>query len=204
MEVEISPQALREWQEAGFRDRQHGMGHMSNDPYTAEVWEEAPQAKRDRYNAGYNNRAAVAPEPGSMEDLFGEVISRYTRADAIADGQLVEVDSFEEASIFEPGIALEAGYVNPVAMTASVAADIRDIPPSKSWQDEKGRLWDMLWVGRVYLKGLFETAARQGSAETLYHFHMDVGRKKLYTVKLHLGLGDQGEPVLTFLRPEED
>ncbi|WP_199836936.1 MULTISPECIES: DUF6573 family protein [unclassified Streptomyces] len=58
------------------------------------------------------------PEPEqpavSVADLFGVVIHRYSRAQALADGALVAVDD---------DIAREAGFGVPVALAAAAWAD---------------------------------------------------------------------------------
>lgn len=124
-------------------------------------------------------------------DFWDEPIHTYTRAEAIADGVLVDVTD----------TAREAGFAVPVALTAGVWADVHDIPDSKRGiQDPDGRLWDLLCMGRL--------AAGRPSAldrsEVLYRLYMDLGRKRLYLAKLHVGPGDAGEPVVTIMRPDED
>lgn len=56
-----------------------------------------------------------------MEEIFGEPIHVYTRAEAIEDGALVDVT----------GTAEEAGIVHPVALTAALWHDVNDIPGSR-------------------------------------------------------------------------
>jgi len=97
--------------------------------------------------------------------------------------------------------AREAGFAVPVALTDNVWADVRDVLDSKRGiQDPHGRLWDLLYMGRL--------AASRASAldrsEILYRLHMDLGRKRLYFAKLHVGPGDAGEPIVTIMRSDED
>ena len=76
-----------------------------------------------------------------MEDFWAdaEVISTYTRAQAIEDGVLVDVSK----------TAREVGLKWPVAITAGVWATINDIPPKlQGIQDVEGRLWDVVWMAR--------------------------------------------------------
>jgi hypothetical protein len=124
-------------------------------------------------------------------DFWGEPIHTYTRAEALADGVLVDVTE----------TAREAGFAVPVALTVGIWSDVRDIPASKrGYQDTGGRLWDLLHMGRL-------TASRADALdrdEILYRLHMDLGRKRLYVAKLHIGPGDAGEPAVTIMRPEED
>ncbi len=101
--------------------------------------------------------------------------------------------------------AREAGFKVPVALTANVWADVREIPASKKGiQDQDGRLWDLLYMGRL-------AAGRASNLDRhtiTYDLHMDTGegraRRRVYRVKLHIGPGDAGEPVVTLMRPEED
>ncbi len=76
----------------------------------------------------------------SAESFFGNVISTYTRAQAIEDGVLVDVGS----------MAQEAGFKWPVALTADVWADCVAWTEGDSrqqvYQDESGRLWDVLYM----------------------------------------------------------
>ena len=126
-------------------------------------------------------------------DFWGEPIHIYTRAEALADGGLVDVTD----------TAQEAGFAVPTAITAQVWADVNGIPRSKQGlQDVAGRLWDLLYMGRVAAGRAASEAP--GQHEILYRLHMDVGRQRLYLAKLHVGPGDEGEPVVTIMRPDED
>jgi len=77
-------------------------------------------------------------DPLDLEFIFGGVIHRYTRAQALADGLLVDVTER----------AKEAGFRVPVAMTAatwSKAVAWSDADSAKqTQQDESGRLWDVV------------------------------------------------------------
>ena len=63
-----------------------------------------------------------------------DLIHRYTRADAIRDGVLIDVSA----------VAQQAGIRYPVALTAAVWAECVAVPPGVECQDEAGRLWDVL------------------------------------------------------------
>ena len=73
------------------------------------------------------------------ENIFGEVIHSYTRAQAIEDGMLIDVSE----------MAKEAGFRMSVAVTARVWAQCIEVPAKVQAQDEMGRLWDV--VSRVTL-----------------------------------------------------
>ncbi len=75
----------------------------------------------------------------SVEAIFGEVISTYSRAQAIADGVLVDAGP----------MAAEAGFKWPVALTAAAWVDCvawsDEDNHQQGYQDESGRLWDVLF-----------------------------------------------------------
>lgn len=63
-----------------------------------------------------------------------EIISQYSRANAIEDGVLIDVSK----------MAREAGFKVHVAITSELNSKLKDIPPEFYWQDYNGRLWDLL------------------------------------------------------------
>jgi hypothetical protein len=122
-----------------------------------------------------------------------EVISRYTRADAIADGVLIDVSA----------TAREAGIRYPVALTRAVWARCVAVPPGVMCQDEAGRLWDVVWLLRVAIRG-----SRAGASGVCYAVHVrndnHDGTPPLVRLKALRGPGDQGELVVTVMLPGED
>jgi len=128
------------------------------------------------------------------ENIFGEVIHSYTRAQAIEDGMLVDVTE----------TAKEAGFRMPIAVTARVWAECVEVPAKVQGQDEIGRLWDVLWVCRHKI-----SSSGDAGGDTLF-FQLHVrndnrpGLPPLVMLKVVCGPGDQGEPVLTVLHPDED
>ena len=133
-------------------------------------------------------------EETTMQDFFGEVIHSYSRAEALEDGVLVDVSK----------TASEARFVFPVAVTAGVWADVNDIPEAKQGiQDVEGRLWDLLFTAAQRCKK--SSGKRSDEAEGLpFDLIMHVGEAPYYHAKVHLGPGDEMEPVITILRPDED
>lgn len=140
--------------------------------------------------------ADLRPDDDSdLREMFQnmEVIFAYSRADALADGVLVDVS----------GMAKEAGFTVPVAVTANLWADIQTFPEG-SGEDGTGRLWDVLCIGRI---AIGQAMAKNGgnSSELLYNLLLSrEGLSSIYTLKSVIGPGDQGEPVLTLMRPDED
>lgn len=136
-----------------------------------------------------------------MTDDFwagAEVIHTYSRAQAIGDGELVELPE---------AVCREAGFRFPVAVTRSVWESCIHWPESEAGlQDEAGRMWDVLWMARN--AGL---RARDAS-RVEYQLHVvprgedarDEGMPPLVTLVLHIGPGDTAEPVITIMQPGED
>jgi hypothetical protein len=126
-------------------------------------------------------------------ELFGEVISSYSRAQAIEDGVLVNVSATAE----------EAGIKFPVAMTSAVWGKYVEVPEGVKCQDEQGRLWDILWM--------FRCAAAKFNGDTLLfklyvrnHNRERLTSRDLVTLKAICGPGDDAEPVITIMLPDED
>jgi len=78
------------------------------------------------------------------KELFGEPIHSYTRAQAIEDGELVDLTAW----------AKETGFKVPVAITRAAWAEFIDWPQGlrpELGQSERGRAHDVLWM--MYLAG---------------------------------------------------
>jgi len=132
------------------------------------------------------------------ESFFGDVIYSYSRAQAIEDGVLVDAGS----------MAQEAGFKWPVAFTSAVWDDCiawtDEDKAKQAYQDQSGRLWDVLYMASHTIR------TSNGSSDQLrfelYRVPRDGKSMKaeLVTLKLIVGPGDQGEPVITIMMPNED
>ena len=125
----------------------------------------------------------------NLTEYFGEPISIYTRAQAFEDGVLVDVSV----------TAREAGFKFPVAVTRTVW-DGYVVPDSRAryYQDEMGRLWDILNVLRWYV--------RRGGSEIQFPVTMIMKARQRRNIvfKALCGPGDDAEPVITVMMPDED
>ena len=122
----------------------------------------------------------------------GEVIFSYTRADALADGVLVDVSE----------MAREAGLRYPVAVTRRVWDEVAT-PSAKdreTGQSETGRLWDALSMLRVAIQGASRKQDRLDYKMLVFREGTH-GEVQLTAV---CGPGDNGEPVITIMIPGED
>ena len=131
----------------------------------------------------------------SLSPLFEEadLIHVYTRAQAIEDGCLIDVTE----------VAKEARFKVPVALTAAVWADCVswDNNAEKRHQDERGRLWDVLWMA-----ALAGTKSPNDSTVPFAILRIPHRGSKARQVRLvmTIGPGDDGEPVVTIMQPGED
>lgn len=133
----------------------------------------------------------------NFESLFGAPIHIYTRAQALEDGVLVDVTA----------VAKKAGFGVPVAMTTAAWSDTVEWTDAdnkrQTTQDQSGRLWDVAWM--AYL------AVRRSGIEPRKAFQVlrvprggGGVRPRLTTLHIQIGLGDEGEPVITIMQPHED
>lgn len=128
------------------------------------------------------------------------VISTYTRAQAIADGVLVDVSG--------SSLPREAGLKWPVAFTAAAYAEAVALGEApEPCQSIEGRLWDVLWLLRCANTGRLGREATVSADGTTILFPVRVLKgKRVRVVKLKsiAGPGDNGEPVITIMLPNED
>ena len=124
-----------------------------------------------------------------LESLFGPPISVYTRAQALADGVLVDVTKW--ASNGPDG--MRGGFRLPVAFTAGLWSDLLAIPASQSHQSMRGRAHDVLWLAALAARG------RPDDHHIGFQVRMRITgtRKLLERYIVDIGPGDDGEPVVT-------
>lgn len=130
-----------------------------------------------------------------MGNLFGDIIHMYTREQALADEVLIDVSD----------MAKEVGFKFPVAVTSALWEIINNIPKEYSYQDKNGRLWDVLYMAAYN--------AKISSGNTINYkviMHHEIETRKGKTIKENLilkaviGPGDNYEPVITIMLPNED
>lgn len=144
------------------------------------------------HEKSHETSPSATDEVGFWDDA--DIISSYSRANAIEDGELVDVSA----------TAKEAGFKFPVALTRAVwdqYVETHGLPG----QDEAGRLWDVLFMLRCAIK-----TARQGSDTMRFQVIVLMpGRgvtpkHQRVTLKSICGPGDTADPTITILLPEED
>jgi hypothetical protein len=125
-------------------------------------------------------------------NIFGEVISRYTREQAVEDGVLIDL------SALAPDVCGQH-YKHPVACTAAVWAIVDKAVKNPRWMNDlRGVLHDMLWMSRMMKRSI------DPSTVLFQVIIKGAGRKSTYQFKLNVGPGDNAEPVITIMMPNED
>ena len=120
------------------------------------------------------------------------LIYSYTREQAIADGVLIDITEQAKATGFKlPTVVTENLYHHYIEPPAGLSGE---------GQSVAGRLHDLLTLA------LF-AAKRAVNSDRVYFkvsFLMSPGRSETVQVIAHIGPGDNAEPVLTIMLPEDD
>jgi hypothetical protein len=167
-------------------------------------WDDGGETTSDLRQHGWT---MLADLPGNPFD-GADIISVYTRGDAIRDGVLVPVLDLVPD---EPDFARQAGWAIPVALTTAVASIV--IPTEREardyHQDAKGRLWDLLSMAAMYgarrdadgvvFPCIFWLAGPDRVSSGL----VERAQQKTLRLKAVVGPGDDGSPVATIMLPEE-
>jgi hypothetical protein len=129
----------------------------------------------------------------TQDPLFGPVIFAYSRAQALLDGQQIEVTK----------TAAEAGISFPVFITRAAFDLCVTVPPAVTAQDEPGRLWDVLWMLRHAI-----LRSRPGAARIPVALYVRNDNHKAKLTKLIATAGaldiDDPRTAITIMLPEED
>ena len=131
--------------------------------------------------------------PETMEEVFGPVIYAYTRKQAIEDGVLVDLmqDTMTEVC--------RQHYKYPIACTATMFAIMQKAVENKRHCNSyAGVLHDMLWMSRVMKRDL------DPSTKIFRVKIVGAERRSVFDFKMVCGPGDQAEPVITIMLPDED
>lgn len=141
---------------------------------------------------GRDARPGEEPERDANRILIDELLSVFTRAQAIEDGVLVDVSE----------TAREAGFRIPVALTRGVWGKYVAVPEGVRCQDEQGRLWDVVCMARYGI-------ARAGGQTSpilfkLYVRNSNEEEPQLITLKAVCGPSDDETPCITLMLPDED
>lgn len=124
-----------------------------------------------------------------------EIIDQYTRQQAIEDEVLIDLTQ-------DYGELCREHYKIPVACTAAVWGIIdKAVKNEKYANDYNGVLHDILWMSQ---QG--KVRERKTAIEHIIWFNCIItgaGRKKYWTFKVVCHPGDNFEPVITIMLPDE-
>jgi hypothetical protein len=136
--------------------------------------------------------------------IDADVAHTYSRAEALADGVLVDVSE----------AAREVGIRFPVAVTAAVWGLIEPTARErKRWQqDMRGRIHDVVWILSLRMRAIKRAGDPTDRLTYQVLFRLErqwEGRQRrggLFTQSLVAvcGPGDHAEPVITIMLPTED
>ena len=137
-------------------------------------------------------------ENSSVSDLFGEVISSYTRTDALDDGALIDVTSAaKEVGITYPVALTQGAWTKAVAMTKAAA---------RACNDERARLHDVVRMLKYAIKSGAPTQPHGDGQIMAFQLRVVTTsvRQSLITLHALVGPGDNMEPVITVMLLDED
>lgn len=125
-------------------------------------------------------------------DENAPIISTYTRKQAIEDGVLIDVSAAASARGFKlHTVVTDSLYHQYVTPPEGLIGE---------GQTTDGRLHDLLMMAFFAAK----RNPRSSRAEFTVLFLMCPGHREEVDVVLHVGPGDDREPVVTIMLPEED
>lgn len=144
------------------------------------------------------------------EDLFGNVIFSYTRRQAIEDGVLIDVTETAKEAGFKIPVAISSGAWNECVRWTDTDEDRH-----RTYQDESGRLWDVLFMLHAAIKGGINAVSQYegklgGSSEIIYSFlcvPSDLSTQSepiLKELKCVCGPNDDASPCMTIMLKDED
>jgi len=135
----------------------------------------------------------VTIEEARAEWAEAEIVSTYARAQAIEDGMLVDLMQNELEEV------CRQHYRYPIACTVAVFELMRKAVENPRYcNDYAGVLHDMLWMSRTMGRWVDE------QTRVFRVIIQGAGRQRYYDFKIVCHPGDQGEPVLTIMLPDED
>jgi len=123
-------------------------------------------------------------------DFFGGVIHQYSRRQALEDGVLVDMNAVLPVD--------ESPYIYPVACTQYVWGIIER---ASEYTEPKYLVWDILMMST---RAVTEDRGNERIFDVMMHEPGLPLAACIHRLKIHLGPDDDGYPVLTVMREDED
>jgi len=131
--------------------------------------------------------------PMNTNPDFGPIIYAYSRKQALADGEQIDVST----------TAKEAGIRFPMFITRAVFDNYVTVPADVQGQDEAGRLWDLLWMTRMAIKRSSPGADRIPVVLYVRNDNRSAKGVELVAVCSALDIDDP-QPAITLMLQTED
>ena len=131
------------------------------------------------------------------DSIFGDLIHSYSRAQAIEDGLLIGID---------PEVGRKAGFRIPIALTYEAWGSCIPVPDclkDDPEQSEDGRLQDLLRVLRFNIRHCTEIDQTRLNFWLALQIPGTDDHEKLELTAV-CGPGDNCEPVITVMLPDQD
>lgn len=152
-------------------------------------------------NTPTHNTSKIVPNGESAADLFGDAVYTYSRADALADGYLIDITDH----------AKTAGFRVPAAITRAawedcVAWEAADERRKRVHQDQSARLLDVLTMAMFRIRAAMRhNAAADRTTFPVLRIPRDgCGTKpREATLEVVIGGDDEGVPCITIGQPED-
>jgi hypothetical protein len=126
------------------------------------------------------------------QSFWGEVIHSYTRAQALNDGVLIDVSE----------AAARVGFKFPVVITRTAHSAAVAWSGCDAWQDEDGRLWDVLFVAARTARS--ERSERMPFRVAVLPNRPGAEGHEMVELELTITTERDGKAVLTIMLPGED
>lgn len=126
-----------------------------------------------------------------------DLIYSYSRKQALEDGVLLDATL----------VARKAGFRIPVALTSAAWVDCvawseSDAARGALGQSERGRLWDVVWMA-AHAARVHRASGRSRVPFTVMRIPRGSRRAERVELVVHVGPGDDAEPVATVMLPLE-
>ena len=136
-------------------------------------------------------------EDNSYKDMG--IIFKYTREEAIADGVLVDVTEQAE----------KVGFKLHTVITDTIHAEleVNAVEVSAATEYNETEIYNTILISLLHQAAEQAKAAKEAKRRlpfTATYKCVSADLEYVYNFHLHLGPGDEGEPVLTIMRPDED
>lgn len=135
--------------------------------------------------------------------MSDNVIHVYTRADAIADGTLIDISKYTADNETTP-LVKQAGFKFPIAMTSEAYSHVELPVDYIGYQSLTGRLWDVLFLLNFNIRSLSNRSEIFFDVLFMNNENKEDPHHDSVKFKALIGPGDDLEPVITIMLENQD